>query len=75
MWGRPASLTEKGDSMQIIFKGKLSDWEEIKQTIFKAVGRSDLEEVQEFEEAIRATGVGNVNDALAKAGHEAEIQL
>ena len=61
--------------MQITFKGKLSDWEEIKQTIFKAVERSDFEEVQEFENAIRAAGVAKVNEALAKADHEAEVQL
>lgn len=61
--------------MQIAFVGKLTNWEEIRQTIFKAVQGSDFEGVLDFERAIRHAGVENVNEALTEAGHEAKVQL
>ncbi len=61
--------------MQISIKGKLSDWEDIKLTIFKAVGRSDFESVHELENAIRSAGVETVNAALKSAGYEATVEL
>jgi len=61
--------------MQITFVGKLTNWEEIKKTIFLAVQRSDFEGVADFERAIRHAGVENVNEALTEAGHEAKVQL
>lgn len=61
--------------MKITFAGKLTNWEEIKQTIFEAVGLSDYERVQDLENAIRRAGVEKVNKVLANAGHEAQIQL
>lgn len=59
--------------MIIEFKGKLSNWDTIRETLLDIVGRPELETVSEFEAAIRNVGIDKVNAALIERGHEARV--